>query len=58
MQTDGQKDRQTNRTKLIVTFCNIANAGNNLTHVYFAGDIVPNPELKHAATLIQNTPGE
>jgi len=56
---DGQKDRQTNRTKLIVTFCNIANAATNLTHVYFAGDIVPIPEqLKHAAALIQNTPGE
>lgn len=56
---DGWIDGETNRTKLSVTFCNIANAANNLTHAYFGGEIVTNPEqLQHAASLIKNTPGE
>jgi len=48
---NGRADRQTNRTWLIVTFCNIVNTANSLTHAYFGGDIVPIPEqLKHAAS--------
>ena len=49
---NGWAERQTDKQDK--AFCNIANAANNLTHIYFAGDIVSIPEqLKHAAALFQ-----